>query len=199
MRDILHQLYIIENKSTREIADIYDTSHTRIQKWLRENGISKSKEVWIENSRQKMIGRKATDETKTKMSKSQTGKIRTIEHRLHYRNSKLGKKNPAYRNGLFNRKISQYIRGLKEYNEWRQNIFIRDSFECQDCHCKGYVEAHHKISFIDILQEYGLNENATKEYLIQHAKEYVKLWDTDNGITYCRECHMKHDSYFKNK
>jgi len=187
MRDILHQLYIIENKSTREIADIYDTSHTRIQKWLRENDISKSKEVWIENSRQKMIGRKATDETKTKMSKSQTGKIRTIEHRLHYRNSKLGKKNPAYVNGQYSRKIYKYIRELHEYKLWRDNIFERDNYTCKECGEKGcMLNAHHIIPFVKLIENI---RDMSKEKLIMKANNFKELWNTDNGVTLCLDCH----------
>lgn len=59
--------------------------------------------------------------------------------------------------------------------EWRETIFKRDNYICQDCKQKGgKLEAHH----------------------IKPYKKYPELrYDLKNGITFCVSCHKKTDSY----
>ena len=64
----------------------------------------------------------------------------------------------------------------------RQEVFKRDEYECQICGEKGcYLEPHH----------------------IKPKSKYPKLiYDINNGITYCIECHTKNDEQrerFRNK
>ena len=56
---------------------------------------------------------------------------------------------------------------------WRESVFERDNYTCQDCgQIGGYLEPHH----------------------IKPKSKYPKLiYDINNGITYCIECHMKND------
>lgn len=54
--------------------------------------------------------------------------------------------------------------------EWRDSIFIRDGYTCQECFKVGYVEAHHIIPL--------------------RVDPSLSL-DIKNGITLCRECHIK--------
>ena len=125
------------------------------------------------------------------MSESHKGRTYTPEQRLHYRESKLGNKNPMFKNGEYDRKLNKYIRELNEYKIWRKSVFNRDGHKCMRCDSVGYVEAHHIISFVTIVKEYGLSsENITKEELIINAQKYDKLWNVSNGITLCRKCHM---------
>jgi len=63
------------------------------------------------------------------------------------------------------------------YTAWKRSIFIRDEFTCQECGKKEtFIQVHH----IKSKQEYPL-----------------LIWDIDNGITLCKECHYKTDTYGK--
>jgi len=194
----LYHLYIELGLSTRDIGKIYKVSHHTIRDRLKKHVIVKESKQIKTDTRKKLVGRIFTENHRKAISKANTGKVRTVEHRVHYRNSKLGDKNPAYRNGKFHRKTSLYVRTLDEYKHWRTSVFKRDNFTCQDCGCGGYIEAHHINSLIEILKFYNINNKTSQEHLILYAKKYDKLWNIDNGITYCRKCHMTHDNYFKN-
>lgn len=58
-----------------------------------------------------------------------------------------------------------------EWKIWRESVFRRDGYSCQECGRVGcYLEPHHIIT---------LNEDLTKAFEI------------NNGITLCRPCHIK--------
>ena len=54
--------------------------------------------------------------------------------------------------------------------EWRDSVFVRDAYTCQECSKVGYVEAHHIVPL--------------------RVDPSLSL-DIKNGITLCRECHTK--------
>lgn len=61
------------------------------------------------------------------------------------------------------------IRGSWEWKEWRTAVFKRDGYTCQECKAKGgYLEPHHIVP-------------------IRLSGE---LFNTSNGITLCRPCHL---------
>ncbi len=72
---------------------------------------------------------------------------------------------------------SRIRRGIK-YRLWREAVFARDSWTCQECNVKGGdLHAHHKKSF----------------------SQYPELrFAIDNGLTLCAVCHMETPNY-KNK
>lgn len=47
-----------------------------------------------------------------------------------------------------------------------------------------YIGAHHKTSLSSIINKYNIT-------LIDEAKKCVELWDINNGITLCRDCHIE--------
>ena len=62
-------------------------------------------------------------------------------------------------------------RNLPEYRRWREAVFKRDNYTCQDCGVRGReLNAHHKKSW---------------------AQHKELRFDTNNGITLCLECHKK--------
>ncbi|KKL71440.1 hypothetical protein LCGC14_2094870 [marine sediment metagenome] len=72
------------------------------------------------------------------------------------------------------------LRSIAKYQIWRNAVFLRDNFTCQDCGLRSgngkavHLEAHHIKSFAECS---GLR------------------FDINNGITYCVGCHVKNDGF----
>ena len=78
------------------------------------------------------------------------------------------------------------IRNCFKCRQWKSDVFTRDDFTCQDCgdNISGNLETHHIKSFSSILQKYEITT-------LEQALECEELWDINNGITLCEECHKK--------
>jgi len=78
------------------------------------------------------------------------------------------------------------VRKMDKYYKWRTAVFERDKHMCKECgnSTSGNLNAHHIQSFSQIL-----NSNKIKELEDAHSCE--QLWDINNGITLCKECHKK--------
>lgn len=106
---------------------------------------------------------------------------------------RIGKENPCWNGGKTH--IRKSIRGLSEYELWRNEVFKRDNYICQECDVRGGdLEAHHKKEFNKILQEFINKYNQfspieDKETLIRLAITYEPFWELSNGMTLCKECH----------
>jgi len=88
-------------------------------------------------------------------------------------------------------KLSLAIRCLPEYYTWKYEVMIRDSFTCQSCgKQKCPLEIHHIYPFSKILKD----EVVTS---VEEAECCYPLWDTNNGITLCSNCHKEIDQYRK--
>lgn len=72
-------------------------------------------------------------------------------------------------------KISQAIRNSFNMTIWRESVFKRDDWTCQECEKRGGIlNAHHILSF---------------------AKFIDYRFDINNGTTLCQDCHKKTDTY----
>ena len=84
---------------------------------------------------------------------------------------------------------------MPESIDWRNTIFQRDNFTCQECYKRGcYLEAHHIIGFAVLLHNFLAIYNQfspieDKEVLVRLAIKYEPFWNIDNGKTLCKECH----------
>lgn len=77
----------------------------------------------------------------------------------------LGENGPNWRGG------SQNPRDTSEYKKWRESVYARDNWTCQDCGKVGdKLHAHHIFRFADF------------------PEHRLELW---NGITLCEKCHAK--------
>lgn len=78
------------------------------------------------------------------------------------------------------------IRCLEKYLLWRSTIFSRDKYTCQACGITSksgrILNAHHKTKLTEIVKEKCLTS-------INDANSCSELWDLDNGITLCLNCH----------
>ena len=105
-------------------------------------------------------------------------------HRLKMGNSKKGKNNPQWKGGVT--KQIKILRCSSSLRIWREKVFLRDKFTCQNPKCKfcknkisGYLNAHHIKSFT----------------------KFPKLrFNLNNGITFCKKYHTsihsrKHQDY----
>lgn len=105
-------------------------------------------------------------EWKDNLSKSHIGIPSPLKGKKKPQQS--GEKHPNWKGG-----ITPEIRKLKrsiEWKEWRESVFTRDNFRCLDCGFKGYIEPHH---------------------IVPIRSDRDRLFDTNNGITLCRPCHVK--------
>lgn len=95
----------------------------------------------------------------------------------------LGPNHHQWKGGIT--KLSSQIRNLPRYTDWRESIFKRDNYTCQGCKTKGvYLNAHHIYHFSNILQDFNIED-------VDSAKLCAILWDIDNGISLCFECHAR--------
>jgi len=91
--------------------------------------------------------------------------------------------NPNWKGGIT--PLNMEIRYSKKTKIWRELVFKRDDWTCQECKIRGgKLEAHHIKMFCDIIKENKI------ETLIM-ALNCNELWDINNGQTLCRGCHEK--------
>lgn len=99
----------------------------------------------------------------------------------HFRSGKIppqkrGSLSHAWRGGKTEE--SKIIRSSNEYAIWRNEVFKRDDWTCQECRIKGKkLHPHHIKSF----------------------SEYPELrLIVSNGLTLCHDCHKKTPNYGRN-
>jgi len=131
-----------------------------------------------------------TEEAKNKISKRMSGENNPMFGAIGSLNpmfGKRGKEHPAWKENKITDLYTQ-IRGLPEYIQWRLSVFKRDGFTCKDCGNNKPLEAEHKFPFALLILE---NKIGT----IEQAILCEKLWDTNNGITLCKNCHKNTKTY----
>ncbi len=145
------------------------------------------------NLRQKNLGKKHSEETKSKMSASHKGKNtwssgtkwtdaqkEKLKSRTAWNAGKIGEcpqlgnpqrgsKSHRWKGGIT--PINKAIRNSVEYKKWRREVFKRDDFTCQQCGIRGGT----------------LNADHIKSFAL-----YIELrFDLSNGRTLCVPCHRK--------
>ena len=88
--------------------------------------------------------------------------------------------------------IATAIRKSIAYAEWRNAVYKRDDYTCQECGKRGTLNAHHeRIAFSVLLDGFMKVFNQSDKELMSLIQDYSPFWDLDNGITLCLECHNK--------
>ena len=139
-------------------------------------------------------GKCASEKTIRKMSEVRTGvpnlgnrgKIHTIKQNQIHSNCMKGKYSGEnhwnWQGGIY--PLNDQIRHCEQYSNWRTQIFGRDNFTCRECGQRGsWLEAHHIKEFAKILKENNITT-------FEAALNCSELWDLDNGITLCKQCHV---------
>jgi hypothetical protein len=132
-----------------------------------------------EKLRKAHLGKKLSEETKKKISLVQTGKKRgprTLEFRKMMSDRFKGSNGTNWKGGLTEK--NKTIRRSVYYKFWRESVFKRDNWTCQECKVKGgELHPHHIYPF---------------------AKYPDLRLVLANGQTLCKDCHKKTDTYGKN-
>lgn len=167
-------------------AEFENTTRVSKEKYLKRQYCSKL------CANKNTAGKRFSPEMRKKLATALTGKAKTDAHKTNLskalKNSEKAKKtqfkkgleNPAYgrnqtgpananwKGGITN--SNQKKRNDPRMKEWRQAVFERDRFTCQDCGTKGYLQAHHVVPV---------------------SEDLNKAFDVENGKTVCVECHEK--------
>lgn len=121
-----------------------------------------------------MKGKKLTLETRSTMSESAKRKpLMSIVTRLKLSEANKGVKSWRWKGGLTS--INKAIRNGLEFKLWRESVFARDNWTCQDCKERGGELHPHHIKPFALFPE------------LRFA--------IDNGLTLCKECHKKTETY----
>ncbi len=132
------------------------------------------------------LGKKRPDHSK-KMKGKRIGLGRKLT--IDQRNKISGKNHWRFGTGKNKNFIKEKIRKLAEYSIWRMEVYSRDFFTCQKCKTKNVrLECHHIVPFSEILSKFNIKTT-------DDAISCSNLWDINNGITFCKPCHKKTDSY----
>ena len=171
------------------IREVSKRCRNCFMKWQKINPPNKGKKLFCSKKhRQNLsfahLGKKHSSETIQKM------KISSHKGKNHY-NWKDGKTS-----------LSERIRFLSEFSNWRKQIYERDNYTCQKCFKKGVkLNSHHikpfAIILAEFLQEYNqFSPIEDKETLVRLAITYTPFWEVKNGITYCKKCHKEVNHYW---
>lgn len=80
--------------------------------------------------------------------------------------------------------FTKQIRGCFKNRQWICDIFQRDDYTCANCGIRGRkLHAHHIKAFSIILKENNIST-------LEQALSCEELWNINNGIILCEDCHQ---------
>jgi len=160
------------NPSEATLKKLRDASSGKNNSFYGKSHSQKTK-LLMKKNHKGMKGKKHSAETKQRQSET--------DRRVWL--GKRGKETPNWKGGVNPLYLS--IRTCLKMESWKKSVFSRDKFICQNCGYKkgGNLNAHHIYQFSKII-----TDNNIKTLL--DAELCCDLWDINNGITLCKDCHM---------
>jgi len=119
-------------------------------------------------------GHKMSQETKDKIKETMKNNPKISGKNSHMYGKK-GKLSNNWKGGVT--PFNKLVRNTFEYKEWRESIYKRDNYTCQNKNCK-----------------FCNNKRGTElhPHHIKLISEFPDLiFDINNGITYCKKFHLK--------
>ena len=144
--------------------------------------IKKGKPIWNKGLKTGLIPKSAFKKGH-KPVHTLLGKHLSMEHKRKISEANKGEKSKSWKGGIT--PLNRAIRNSLEYQQWRSDVYKRDYWTCQTCNKKGgkiKLHAHHIKPFTQILQDNNITD-------VIEAQFCEELWDIDNGITLCWDCH----------
>jgi len=92
-----------------------------------------------------------------------------------------GNKHYNWKGGISS--LNRSIRTMTENRKWMDAVKERDKM-CVKCGSTESLESHHLVELADIIDEYNIKNR-------NDARICTELWNINNGITLCTECHYK--------
>ncbi len=124
-----------------------------------------------------------SEETKKLMGADKVGKTTSDFQKQRVSESNRGERSHLWKGGIT--PLNKAIRTSTMYSNWRNQVFGRDNFTCQECGARGvWLEAHHIKSFSSLI---GENKITT----LEQAMQCNTIWDISNGKTLCKVCHKE--------
>lgn len=119
------------------------------------------------------------------------------DYKKHYKKGfggliKIGSKPWNKGNYNISRGLKRILRDCFKMQSWRNSCFRRDNFTCQECGIYGTkLVVHHIVHFESIIRHYNVQSVLDGLFLNE-------LWDINNGVTLCKECHkIKHSKGYR--
>jgi Mor family transcriptional regulator len=190
LRDKICNEYVENNVLLKDLQKTYKVNRNTIRKILEERGIhnKRDKRKYINDKEViKMYSTGMNCDEIAKNFKCSRHPIVNIlkEYNLMRKSGPVigkykGSKNPNWKGG-----ISKYESYTKEINNfkyklkiWSAKVIERDEIKCVMCESNEKLESHHITP-------------------VRHILNKEDLFDTNNGITLCRKCHLS--IHFKEK
>lgn len=188
-KEYMERLYWEDKLSMYQIAKKLKVNYGTIYNWLCRYNIARrtrSDGLKLNYSMKNIINREKVSKAlkgrhtspKTEFTK---GHIPPKEWRESVSKALKGKPNykirdknaPNWKGGITPK--NKKARNSTEFKEWREKVFKRDNYTCQECHERGGILHPHHIK--------------------PFAKYQELRFDANNGITLCKECHLKTESW----
>ena len=161
-REWLYQKYVVERTTWQDFLRLYGISHDILKSRLKKFKLKRKRTGWNSGTRGVM--------------KPNTGSFKKGHNkgiRFGRDKSSAGKNHTNWRGGITSEHTK--IRTSSEGMAWRDSVFKRDKFTCQECgQVGGKLQADHIKPF---------------------AYFAALRFDINNGRTLCVECHKKTDTY----